>query len=148
MVNNKQTNNEQTNNIIATIMANVVGGDDPVRAIPLQVGDKLHFKLDNNLITKETTTINGRQITWGAIHCTINDTDAAISLQQIVRRRNGLNLIGNSVSDCIKSFLSLFDNNGTLTIQITKIITRNFVNRALDGTEQISTSNYYIFTKL
>ena len=65
----------------------------------------------------------------------------AVSASQLTRRNNGLTLTGKTIRERLASFVSLFSDEGTLTLIVTKVVERAF--QQADGSN--STSRYLKF---
>lgn len=134
---------KQRDELINGLVSRVITtGPPPVRSVPLKVKDTLTFILTNELIQTQSSVINGAAVEWQAVMSQEGD---AIGITQLLRRRNGLPLQGATGEERLKSFLSLFDENDTLKLQIVDIRERMFANIDDEGQERKSTSYYYVF---
>ena len=116
----------------------VNGGEKEARMVPLAVGDELNFTLNKEMFVPRKETINGTQQEWTDLQ---TDGDVAISASQLTRRNNGLTLEGKTIKERLASFVSLFTDEGTLKLKVTKVVERAFVQA--DGST--STSRYLKF---
>lgn len=133
----KRTLKELTQSI-TTIFDAAHNGQKEVRTMPISKGDIFSFTLSDSLFNQREETIGGTLRKWVDI---VADDGTAISATQITRKRNGLPLDGKTISERIESFLKLFKEDGTLTLSISNVKTRTFV----DENGKYSSSNYYIF---
>lgn len=133
---------KQKEALVNALLSNVVNSDATSRAIPVAKGDTFTFVLNDKLIQKQTSTINGGTVEWSGV---VDKDGNVISSRQITRRRNGLPLSGNTEGERMKSFLDLFDENDTLKVKVKDVRHRDFYNVDDDGKESKTTSNYYIF---
>lgn len=129
--------------LVNALLSNVVNADATSRAIPVAKGDTFTFVLGENLIQKQTSTINGATVEWSGV---VDKDGNVFSSRQITRRRNGLPLSGNTEGERMRSFFELFDENDTLKVKVKDIRQREFVNTDEEGKESRSTTNYFIFT--
>ena len=116
----------------------VNGGEKEARMVPLAVGDELNFTLNKEMFVPRKETINGTQQEWTDLQ---TDGDVAVSASQITRRNNGLTLEGKTIKERLASFVSLFTDEGTLKLKVTKVVERAFAQA--DGST--STSRYLKF---
>ena len=128
--------------LVNALLTNVVNSDDTSRAVPVAKGDTFTFVLSENLVQKQTSTINGATVEWSGV---VDKDGNVFSTRQITRRRNGLPLSGNTEGERMRSFFELFDENDTLKVKVKDIRQREFTNTNDEGKESKSTSNYYIF---
>ena len=116
----------------------VNGGEKEARMVPLAVGDELNFTLNKEMFVPRKETINGTQQEWTDLQ---TDGDVAVSASQLTRRNNGLTLKGKTIKERLASFVSLFTDEGTLKLKVTKVVERAFAQA--DGST--STSRYLKF---
>ena len=116
----------------------VNGGEKEARMVPLAVGDELNFTLSTEMFVPRKETINGTQQKWTDLQ---TDGDVAVSASQLTRRNNGLTLEGKTIKERLASFVSLFTDEGTLKLKVTKVVERAFAQA--DGST--STSRYLKF---
>lgn len=116
----------------------VNGGEKEARMVPLAVGDELNFTLNKEMFVPRKETINGTQQEWTDLQ---TDGDVAVSASQLTRRNNGLTLEGKTIKERLASFVSLFTDEGTLKLKVTKVVERAFAQA--DGST--STSRYLKF---
>ena len=116
----------------------VNGGEKEARMVPLAVGDELNFTLSKEMFVPRKETINGTQQEWTDLQ---TDGDVAVSASQLTRRNNGLTLKGKTIKERLASFVSLFTDEGTLKLKVTKVVERAFAQA--DGST--STSRYLKF---
>ena len=116
----------------------VNGGEKEARMVPLAVGDELNFTLSKEMFVPRKETINGTQQEWTDLQ---TDGDVAVSASQLTRRNNGLTLEGKTIKERLASFVSLFTDEGTLKLKVTKVVERAFAQA--DGST--STSRYLKF---
>ena len=114
------------------------GGDKEARMVPLAVGDELSFTLSKEMFVPRKETINGSTQEWTDVQ---TDGDIAVSASQLTRRNNGLTLEGKTIKERLASFVSLFTDEGTLKLKVTKVVERAFAQA--DGST--STSRYLKF---
>ena len=114
------------------------GGEKEARMVPLAVGDELNFTLSKEMFVPRKETINGTQQEWTDLQ---TDGDVAVSASQLTRRNNGLTLEGKTIKERLASFVSLFTDEGTLKLKVTKVVERAFAQA--DGST--STSRYLKF---
>lgn len=133
---------KQKETLVNTLLANVVDANATSRAVPVAKGDTFTFVLSEKLIQKQKSTINGATVEWSGV---VDKDGNVFSTRQITRRRNGLNLTGNTEGERMRSFCGLFDENDTLKVKVKDIRQREFTNTNDEGKESKSTSNYYIF---
>lgn len=57
----------------------------------------------------------------------VTDDGVGISVRQLTRRNNGIILEGKTINERIRSFVDLFDEDGHLTLQIAKVVEREFL---------------------
>ena len=133
-----------TKKAIKTMISNVFdkkhGAGKDARSIPVSVGDKFEFRLDNenDLFVQRDETIKGKEVSW-VDAVTIDGT--GISTTQLTRRNNGLPLTGKTVDERAESVTTLFDDKGVLILKVVAIRQKSFLQD--DGST--TTSNYYIF---
>ena len=116
----------------------VNGGEKEARMVPLAVGDELNFTLSKEMFVPRKETINGTQQEWTDLQ---TDGDVAVSASQLTRRNNGLTLEGKTIKERLASFVTLFTDEGTLKLKVTKVVERAFAQA--DGST--STSRYLKF---
>lgn len=113
----------------------IAGGEKEARMVPVAVGDEFHFTLSENLTKPRKETIGGVTREWTDV--VTDDPDIAISAAQITRRNNGIALTGKTIEERLKSLVTdAFSEDGTLTLKVTKIVERKFIQE--DGTDTIS----------
>lgn len=111
----------------------VNGGEKEARMVPIAVGDELNFTLNKEMFVPRKETINGTQQEWTDLQ---TDGDVAVSASQLTRRNNGLTLKGKTIKERLASFVSLFTDEGTLKLKVTKVVERAFTQA--DGSTSIS----------
>lgn len=112
----------------------IAGGEKEARMVPVAVGDEFNFTLSEKLTNPRKETIQGVTREWTDV--VTDDADIAISAAQITRRNNGLPLTGKTIEERLKSFTTLFSDEGTLKLKVSKIVERKFIQE--DGTDSIS----------
>ena len=108
---------------VIKIFSTTFGGDNGCPMFPFTEGDVYNFTLSENLFRKRSEIIDGIPCKWVEV---ITDEEVGISTRHIVAPNNGLSLSGKLVVDRIKSFIDLFNEDGHLTLKITKVIERNW----------------------
>lgn len=136
---------KQKSDLKNQLIGKMTKGGDAARGVPIKKDDTFTFKLDVNLIQPQKSEINGRAVEWDGIMAA---DGSLLSATQLTRRRNGLNLSGNTVAERIASFCDLFDENDTLKLKVKEVRTRTFVNVDDDNKRSESTSNYLVFEQL
>lgn len=116
----------------------VAGVEKEARMVPLAVGDVLNFTLSKDLTIPRKETINGVTQEWTDVQ---TDGDVAVSASQLTRRNNGLTLTGKTIKERLTSFIDLFNEDGTLSLKVAKVVERDFTQE--DGSK--STSRYLKF---
>lgn len=102
----------------------IVNGDNEATIFPFTEGATYHFTLSKELLRNRAEYIDGIFCEWTEA---VTDEQVAISVRQLTLRNNGLNLDGKTVNQRLQSFLTLlFDNDGHLTLRITKVIEREW----------------------
>lgn len=116
----------------------LAGAEKEARMVPLAVGDVLNFTLSKDLTIPRKETINGVTQEWTDVQ---TDGDVAVSASQLTRRNNGLTLNGKTIKERLASFIDLFNEDGTFSLKVTKVVERDFTDE--DGKK--STSRYLKF---
>lgn len=101
----------------------VVNGDNEPTIFPFTEGETYHFTLGKDLLRNRVEYIDDILCKWTEA---VTDEQVAISVRQLTLRNNGLRLNGKTVNQRVQSFLTLFDNDGHLTLRITKVIEREW----------------------
>lgn len=102
----------------------ILGGMEEATMIPYMEGQIYHFVLSKELFVNCSSVIDGKLRKWTSL---ASKEGVNISVTQLTRGNNGLNLTGKTICERLESFISLFDDNGYLTLKITKVIRRQFV---------------------
>lgn len=116
----------------------LAGVEKEARMVPLAVGDELNFTLSKEMCVPRKETINGVTQEWTDVQ---TDGEVAVSASQLTRRNNGLTLQGKTIKERLESFISLFSEEGTLKLKVTKVVEREFT----DEEGRKSTSRYLKF---
>ena len=103
----------------------ILGGIEEATMIPYMEGQIYHFVLSKELFVNCSSIIDGKLRKWTSL---ASKEGVNVSVTQLTRPNNGLNLTGKIIRERLESFISLFDENGFLTLKITKVIRRQFVN--------------------
>jgi hypothetical protein len=102
------------------------GNSDNVRGIPREKGDKVTLILEKTFTRHRTAKIaDGPTIEWDEIP-TIDEM--GMPVKQVLRRNNGLNLMGTTMVECAKELCELFDDENHLTLEIADIKYRDYPN--------------------
>lgn len=101
----------------------IVNGDNESAIFPFTKGEIYHFTLSKDLLRNRAEYIDGILCKWTEA---MTDEQVAISVRQLTLRNNGLKLDGKTIYQRILSFLTLFDNDGHLTLRILKVIEREW----------------------
>ena len=102
----------------------ILGGMEEATMIPYMEGQIYHFVLSNELFVNCSSVIDGKFRKWTSL---ASKEGVNVSVTQLTRRNNGLNLTGATIRERLESLMVLFDDNGFLTLKITKVIRRQFV---------------------
>lgn len=102
----------------------ILGGMEEATMIPYMEGQIYHFVLSNELFVNCSSVIDGKFRKWTSL---ASKEGVNVSVTQLTRRNNGLNLTGATIRERLESLMVLFDDNGILTLKITKVIRRQFV---------------------
>lgn len=122
---------EQMTELVEAIVNGLQNGTTQVRNVPLAVGDRLTFRLSNDMIVHHAA--NGAIGAWDGV---LSENGMEVSTTQLLRRFNGLPLTGDTVAERLKSFCEwLHETDDTRTITVANIRTRELVQP--DGTHAL-----------
>lgn len=115
--------------IVDALVTKLQNGKNVARNVPFSKGDKLTFKLSNNMLVNHPAT--GGISAWDGVK---TENDMEISVSQLVRKNNGLPLNGNTVAERFASFCEFLteSEDGVRTITISDVRTRELIQT--DGT--------------
>ena len=82
------------------------------------------FTLSERLFANRVEVIDGLLCKWTEA---VTDDGVGISVRQLTRRNNGLKLEGVSLNQRVKSFVTLFDDEGHLILRIAKVVEREWL---------------------
>lgn len=114
-------------------MANVQVGETPIMK-----GQVLTFQQKEGLVHPVTREINGVSQTWNVVD---SDEGYEVSLKQLLRNHNGLNLGRGTQAEVFDKFLALFpDDDKPLVLKVVDV--KKIESSFSDGKQ-----SYYIFAK-
>lgn len=114
-------------------MANVQVGETPIMK-----GQVLTFQQKEGLVHPVTREINGVSQTWNVVD---SDEGYEVSLKQLLRNHNGLNLGRGTQVEVFDKFLALFpDDDKPLVLKVADV--KKIESSFSDGKQ-----SYYIFAK-
>lgn len=99
----------------------IINGDKESTMFPFAVGNIYSFTLSERLFANRAEVIDGLLCKWTEA---VTDDGVGISVRQLTRRNNGLKLEGVSLNQRVKSFVTLFDDEGHLILRIAKVVER------------------------
>ena len=102
----------------------ILDGMEEATMIPYMEGQIYHFVLSKELFVNCSSVIDGKLRKWTSL---ASKEGVNVSVTQLTRRNNGLKLTGTTIRERLESLITLFDENGFLTLEITKVIRRQFV---------------------
>lgn len=139
--------------LIENAATTVVNSNDSVRGVPVSKGDEFRFVCTNadelkKLLTKEVFTAeNNKETPYNVL----NAVDGSqVSLTQLIRKRNGIDLNGDSRGERTQSLLELINSYGDegLSIRVVKVVDVTFVKTNEDGEKEETTSKLLKFEVL
>lgn len=102
----------------------IINGDKESTMFPFAVGNIYSFTLSERSFANRAEVIDGLLCKWTEA---VTDDGVGISVRQLTRRNNGLKLEGVSLNQRVKSFVTLFDDEGHLILRIAKVIEREWL---------------------
>lgn len=102
----------------------IINGDKEATMFPFAVGNIYSFTLSERLFVNRAEVIDGILCKWTEA---VADDGVGISVRQLTRRNNGLKLEGVSLNQRVKSFVTLFDDEGHLILRIAKVVEREWL---------------------
>ncbi len=102
----------------------ILDGMEEATMIPYMEGQIYHFVLSKELFVNCSSVIDGKLRKWTSL---ASKEGVNVSVTQLTRRNNGLKLTGTTIRERLESLITLFDENGFLTLEITKVIRRQSV---------------------
>lgn len=102
----------------------IINGDKEAMMFPFAVGNIYSFTLSERSFANRAEVIDGLLCKWTEA---VTDDGVGISVRQLTRRNNGLKLEGVSLNQRVKSFVTLFDDEGHLILRIAKVIEREWL---------------------
>lgn len=122
---------EKVDAIAKGLVSKLQNSDSQVRNVPLAKGDKLTFKLSENMLVNHAA--QGNIGAWDGI---VTENGVEVSTTQLLRKNNGLPLAGNTVAERFASFCAfLGESDGVRTISIADVRTRELIQS--DGTHSL-----------
>ena len=100
----------------------IINGDKESTMFPFAVGNIYSFTLSE--FANRAEVIDGLLCKWTEA---VTDDGVGISVRQLTRRNNGLKLEGVSLNQRVKSFVTLFDDEGHLILRIAKVVEREWL---------------------
>lgn len=102
----------------------IINGDKEATMFPFAVGNIYSFTLSERSFANRAEVIDGILCKWTEA---VTDDCVGISVRQLTRRNNGLKLEGVTLNERVKSFATLFDNEGHLVLRIAKVVEREWL---------------------
>ena len=145
MANNNRNNSVKTaeklsakvQKVMNANVKNLANSDAAPRSIPFYPTQLLTFDLDKLQVIYHPQQDNIKE--WSGITA-VDGTE--VSVNQLIRRGNGLNVSRSTVKESVAAFLTLIDENGgVLQVRIKEVRTRELIQS--DGTH--SQQNILIF---
>lgn len=105
--------------------ANIAKANSAPRSIPFYKGQELTFVLDTLKILYHASDNTTGVKEWSGI---LAADGTEVSVNQLVRRGNGLDVSRNTVKESVEAFLMKIDNKGgSLKIRISEVRTRELI---------------------
>ena len=102
----------------------IINGEKESTMFPFAVGNIYSFTLSERSFVNRAEVIDGILCKWTEA---VADDGVGISVRQLTRRNNGLKLEGVSLNQRVKSFVTLFDDEGHLILRIAKVVEREWL---------------------
>lgn len=148
-----QSNKANAETSVKTIENNytVVNENATVGSVQITEGMQFHFEINEKhpakeFCTTETFEQNGQAIEYDQLHTSDGDT---LSLSQVIRRRNGINLQGETPQERFNDFFDMVANSEKgVTLEVAKVVNASFYVTNAEGEKEERHSKQFVFNML